>query len=180
MKFHILNHLLPLLENYNDELRKDVCWTVANYAFEREPTNDIIYNSKFLEKLLMMFRSKEKIEIKKELYHIFCNLIEKAEKQYIFKIAVQEKLVEQCSEDLVIDDVSLNKLTLYMILRMIDLGEYFVKPYEEEENKNRFEEQMKHMPGFKDVINEKTFSQNTDITDYSMEIQDKLQFNEYD
>ena len=39
---------------------------------------------------------------------------------------------------------------------------------------------MKNLPRFKEVINEKTFSQNTDITDYSMEIQDKLQFNEYD
>ena len=92
---------------------------------------------------------------------------------------MQENLIEQCSEDLVIDDVSLNKLTLYMILKMIDLGEYFVVPYEEE-NQNYFGEQMKNMPRFKEVINEKTFSQNSDITDYSMEIQDKLQLNEYD
>ena len=35
MKFHILDHLYPLLKNHNDELRKDVCWTVSNYAFEK-------------------------------------------------------------------------------------------------------------------------------------------------
>ena len=74
----------------------------------------------------MMFRSPEKIPIKVELYYIFCHLIERADKQKIYEIVTEEKLLQQCIEDLGIEDINLNKLTLYMILKMIDLGEYFV------------------------------------------------------
>lgn len=61
MKFHILDHLYPLLKSSNDEVRKDTCWTVSNYAYEKGPATDIICNPKFIEKLLMMFKKKEKI-----------------------------------------------------------------------------------------------------------------------
>ena len=44
----------------------------------------------------------------------------------MFEIVAEEKLIEECIEDLQMEDVNLNKLTLFMILKLIDLGENFV------------------------------------------------------
>ena len=64
MKFRLLDFLYPLLKSKNDELRKDVCWTVSNYAFEKGSATDIICNMKFMERLILMFMSNEKPQIK--------------------------------------------------------------------------------------------------------------------
>lgn len=53
-------------------------------------------------------------------------MIERGEKRKMFEIVAEEKLIEECIEDLQMEDVNLNKLTLFMILKLIDLGENFV------------------------------------------------------
>ena len=48
MKYELLDHLYPLLKSKNDELKKDVCWSISNYAFEKGSATDIICNLKFM------------------------------------------------------------------------------------------------------------------------------------
>lgn len=87
-------------------------------------------------------------------------MIERGEKRKIFEIVASEKLIDACIEDLRIEDVNLNKLTLFMILKLIDLGEDFVV----EDGKkfvNIFAEQLKSSLDFRELIRKKAYSENT-------------------
>lgn len=43
-KFNILQHLYDLLNEHDDEVRKDACWALSNFAVERIPAT-VLLNS---------------------------------------------------------------------------------------------------------------------------------------
>ena len=48
MNYKLLDKLYPLLKSKECEIRKDACWTVSNYVFEKGPATDLICNTKFI------------------------------------------------------------------------------------------------------------------------------------
>jgi hypothetical protein len=91
----------------------------------------------------------------------------------MYGIVLDEGLLQQCQNDLGIQDSELNVLILSMILKLIELGEYFIVSYDDE-SVNQIANQIKCSDEFKQCIEEKTYSQNPEISDYSMMILSKL------
>ncbi len=53
-KHDILNHFYPFLNSTNDELRKDACWAISNFVFEKVPSTNLLLNTKITDKLIQL------------------------------------------------------------------------------------------------------------------------------
>lgn len=45
-KYNVLDLFGSLLSCSDPALRKDTCWAISNYAFEKNPATDVVYNLK--------------------------------------------------------------------------------------------------------------------------------------
>lgn len=54
-KYDILKHLTPFLDNADPEFRKDACWAISNFVFEKVPSTNLLLNEYLTDKLLFMF-----------------------------------------------------------------------------------------------------------------------------
>lgn len=53
-KHDILERFYSFLNINDKDLRKDACWAISNFAFEKAPTTALIQNTKVTEKLVWM------------------------------------------------------------------------------------------------------------------------------
>lgn len=96
-----------------------------------------------------------------ELCHIFSNVVAFAEKDKVFGLVKRGRLLEGCEEFITIDDAELVYIGLYLIKKIIELGDYFT-----EDCGNVFINEIK-MSGLKGKILEKTYNDNPEINSLS-------------
>lgn len=73
-----------------------------------------------------MLKSEQNVDIKTELYHVFSHLVEYADRTTIYQMGLQERLLDQCEEDLHIKSQELVVVVLNLMLQLVKLGEDFV------------------------------------------------------
>lgn len=78
-----------------------------------------------IEKLESMLVNESDNRIKVELCHIFSCLVAFADKPKIFNVVMKGDILERCEEYLSVDDQDLIHVTLYLVSKIIELGDYF-------------------------------------------------------
>lgn len=119
-----------------------------------------------------MFRSTDlDNKVREELYYIISHLVEFGDKVEVYKMAIQDKILVQCEQDLLmeIQDQNLTIVILDLVLKLIRLGDEFLSDDSEGEV-NPFVKQCCRGSELWRQIKKKTYDQHQAISNLSSDI----------
>lgn len=72
-----------------------------------------------------MLKDQTYLKIKIKIYEIVTNLILLADRNAVFTMVKSERILEQCSQDILVDDMNICLGILQLVDKIIELGDDF-------------------------------------------------------